>query len=327
MGHGSIVFEGTPAGAEVRQLTSARSGWRSRALVPGASAGVDRRIVATGTFVPGAETLESNDRSFSPIHPRGFAMSATYPVRGDVAVITLDNPPVNGLGHATRLGIVAGPRSKRSRDDAVKAIVITGAGKAFSGGADIREFGSPKALAEPNLLTRHRRARGEHQAGGRRDARGGDGRRPRAGARLPLPRRRAGRADRAARGQDRPDPGRRRHAAAAARARPRERAQHDRLAASRSRASCSPRRRGRSCSTGSSTATCVEGAIAFAQGDRRQAPAAAGARPQGRATRTPTRYLQFARNTVGAMAKNFPAPLKCIEAVAASAEDAVRRTA
>jgi 3-hydroxyacyl-CoA dehydrogenase len=35
----------------------------------------------------------------------------------------------------------------------VKAIVVTGAGKAFSGGADIREFGSPKAIAEPNLLS------------------------------------------------------------------------------------------------------------------------------------------------------------------------------
>ena len=29
-------------------------------------------------------------------------------------------------------------------------------------------------------------------------------------------------------------------------------------------------------------------------------------------------YFQFARNTVGAMAKNFPAPLKCVDAVAAA---------
>jgi 3-hydroxyacyl-CoA dehydrogenase len=79
-------------------------------------------------------------------------MSANYEVRGSVAVITLDNPPVNGLGHATRLGIVTGLDSAMA-DANVKAIVITGAGKAFSGGADIREFGSPKALAEPNLLT------------------------------------------------------------------------------------------------------------------------------------------------------------------------------
>ncbi len=79
-------------------------------------------------------------------------MSANYEVRGSVAVITLDNPPVNGLGHATRLGITAG-LEKALLDGDVKAIVITGAGKAFSGGADIREFGSPKALAEPNLLT------------------------------------------------------------------------------------------------------------------------------------------------------------------------------
>ncbi|MES2956618.1 MAG: 3-hydroxyacyl-CoA dehydrogenase NAD-binding domain-containing protein [Pseudomonadota bacterium] len=79
-------------------------------------------------------------------------MSASYQTRGSVAVITLDNPPVNGLGHATRQAIAAG-LEKAQADAAVKAVVLTGAGKAFSGGADIREFGSPKAIAEPNLLT------------------------------------------------------------------------------------------------------------------------------------------------------------------------------
>ncbi|MFZ3127954.1 MAG: 3-hydroxyacyl-CoA dehydrogenase NAD-binding domain-containing protein, partial [Rhodoferax sp.] len=77
-------------------------------------------------------------------------MTAQYQVHGDVAVITLNNPPVNGLGHATRLGIADG-MAKANADAAVKAIVITGAGKAFSGGADIKEFGSPKAMQEPNL--------------------------------------------------------------------------------------------------------------------------------------------------------------------------------
>src|SRR5205085_10559929 len=42
---------------------------------------------------------------------------------------------------------------KANADPAVKAIVITGAGKAFSGGADIKEFNSPKAVMEPNLLS------------------------------------------------------------------------------------------------------------------------------------------------------------------------------
>ena len=79
-------------------------------------------------------------------------MSASYEVRGAVAVITLNNPPVNGLGHATRKA-VAEAIEKAEDDAAVKAIVITGAGKAFSGGADIKEFGSPLALAEPNLLS------------------------------------------------------------------------------------------------------------------------------------------------------------------------------
>src|SRR5207253_4934705 len=71
-------------------------------------------------------------------------------VQDGVAVITLDHPPVNGLGLSTRLGIVEG--MTRALDDAaVKAIVITGAGKAFSGGADIREFNTPKATQEPTL--------------------------------------------------------------------------------------------------------------------------------------------------------------------------------
>jgi len=79
-------------------------------------------------------------------------MTAEYKVHGDTAVITMNNPPVNGLGHATRLGITDG-LAKANADAAVKSIVITGAGKAFSGGADIKEFGTSKALAEPNLLS------------------------------------------------------------------------------------------------------------------------------------------------------------------------------
>ena len=78
-------------------------------------------------------------------------MSADYAVHGDVAVITLNNPPVNGLGLATRQAFMQG-LDQAVANDAVKAIVVTGAGKAFSGGADIKEFGSPKALQEPNLL-------------------------------------------------------------------------------------------------------------------------------------------------------------------------------
>ncbi len=77
-------------------------------------------------------------------------MTAQYQVHGDVAVITLNNPPVNGLGLSTRQGIADG-MAKANADATVKAIVITGAGKAFSGGADIKEFGSPLASQEPNL--------------------------------------------------------------------------------------------------------------------------------------------------------------------------------
>ncbi|MDP3652729.1 MAG: 3-hydroxyacyl-CoA dehydrogenase NAD-binding domain-containing protein [Rhodoferax sp.] len=77
-------------------------------------------------------------------------MTAQYQVHGDIAIITLNNPPVNGLGLSTRQGIADG-MAQANADAAVKAIVITGAGKAFSGGADIKEFGSPLAMQEPNL--------------------------------------------------------------------------------------------------------------------------------------------------------------------------------
>ena len=79
-------------------------------------------------------------------------MTAQYQLHGDIAVITLNNPPVNGLGLATRQGIADG-LAKANAESAARAIVITGAGKAFSGGADIKEFGSPKAMQEPNLLS------------------------------------------------------------------------------------------------------------------------------------------------------------------------------
>jgi len=79
-------------------------------------------------------------------------MTAHYKVHGSVAVITLDNPPVNGLGMATRRAVTDGLQ-KANADAGVQSIVITGAGKAFSGGADIKEFGTDKAMAEPNLLS------------------------------------------------------------------------------------------------------------------------------------------------------------------------------
>ncbi len=79
-------------------------------------------------------------------------MTAQYQVIGDVAVVTLANPPMNGLSHATRLAIADGVH-KANADPAVKSIVVTGAGKAFCSGADITEFGSDKSIQEPNLLS------------------------------------------------------------------------------------------------------------------------------------------------------------------------------
>ncbi|MDE1951887.1 MAG: enoyl-CoA hydratase/isomerase family protein [Betaproteobacteria bacterium] len=70
---------------------------------------------------------------------------------GDVAVLTLDNPPVNGFGRQQRRLLVEAIDAAAT-DPAVLGIVVTGAGAMFSGGADIREFGQPEAMASPHLL-------------------------------------------------------------------------------------------------------------------------------------------------------------------------------
>ncbi len=70
---------------------------------------------------------------------------------GDVAVLTLDNPPVNGFGRQQRRLLVEAI-DVAAADPAVLGIVVTGAGAMFSGGADIREFGQPEAMASPHLL-------------------------------------------------------------------------------------------------------------------------------------------------------------------------------
>lgn len=66
------------------------------------------------------------------------------------ALIELQHPPVNGLSHTTRSAISQHLKTVCS-DPLVCAVVIMGGGKAFSGGADIKEFGTEKAFAEPFL--------------------------------------------------------------------------------------------------------------------------------------------------------------------------------
>jgi 3-hydroxyacyl-CoA dehydrogenase len=79
-------------------------------------------------------------------------MSVKYETREGIAVLTLDNPPVNGLGLATRRGLVEA-LARALDDDQVRAVVVAGGARAFSGGADIREFNTPQAGQEPTLPT------------------------------------------------------------------------------------------------------------------------------------------------------------------------------
>src|SRR5690606_32675852 len=80
----------------------------------------------------------------------GSRMAVTTSKHDGIAVVTFDNPPVNGLGLAIRRGLVDA-LADANADDAIAGIVITGGGKVFSGGADIKEFNTPRALQAPNL--------------------------------------------------------------------------------------------------------------------------------------------------------------------------------
>jgi len=73
-----------------------------------------------------------------------------YSRRGAVAVISIDSPPVNGLGHAVREAVLRCLESALA-DDEVAAVVIHGGGRMFSAGADIKEFGTDLVLLPPTL--------------------------------------------------------------------------------------------------------------------------------------------------------------------------------
>ena len=242
-------------------------------------------------------------------------MSATYTLRGAVAVITLDNPPVNGLGYETRRGITDG-LARALADAAVKAIVLTGAGKAFSGGADIREFGSPKALAEPNLLSVIlaleastkpvvAAVHGICMGGGLELALGCHYRVASPGAQVALPEVKLGLVPGAGGTQRLP------------RVLGVENALNMIVSGEPVKSEMLASVPGQKLFDSMIDADLLAGAVAYAleKADVRPLPLVRNLK----ATHAnPDAYFQFARNTVGAMSRNFPAPLQCVETVAAS---------
>ena len=63
-----------------------------------------------------------------------------YEVKDNVALLTVDNPPVNPLSDGVRTGLYES-LTKAEEDDSVVGVVLTGNGRAFIAGADISEFG------------------------------------------------------------------------------------------------------------------------------------------------------------------------------------------
>ncbi|HPG62545.1 MAG TPA: 3-hydroxyacyl-CoA dehydrogenase NAD-binding domain-containing protein [Casimicrobium sp.] len=239
-------------------------------------------------------------------------MTTRYEVRDGVAILTLDNPPVNGLSYALRVAFAEG-LEKANADASVKAIVVTGAGKAFSGGADITEFGSPKAVAEPNLLSLIRACELSNKpvvaaihsvamGGGLELALGCHYRVTAPGASIALPEVKLGLIPGAGGTQRLP------------RVLGVEAALNIIVSGEPVKSEFIASFPGQKLFDKVIEGDLMAGAIAFAKekADVRPLPMVRDLRtghPEGDA------YFQFARNTVKAMAKNFPAPAKCVDAV------------
>src|SRR4029079_10889064 len=99
-----------------------------------------RRIAHFSSIQPNGR---ANNRGNRPTHLRGngnMSDLVSYSKDGDVAVITVNNPPVNALSPGVPEGIAASI-DKAQQDSGVKAVVLIGGGRTFIAGADISEFG------------------------------------------------------------------------------------------------------------------------------------------------------------------------------------------
>ena len=76
--------------------------------------------------------------------------AVNYELDGDVAILTIDNPPVNTLSYPVRVGLHEG-FAQAIADPKVKAVVLLCAGRTFSAGADITEFGRAGGPQEPRI--------------------------------------------------------------------------------------------------------------------------------------------------------------------------------
>ncbi|MDP2084077.1 MAG: 3-hydroxyacyl-CoA dehydrogenase NAD-binding domain-containing protein [Gemmobacter sp.] len=80
-------------------------------------------------------------------------MAVRHAIQSGTCLITLDNPPVNVIGRAVRQGLLAALDAAEAAG--VERVIVTGAGAAFSAGADATEFdGPPQPPHLPDLLVR-----------------------------------------------------------------------------------------------------------------------------------------------------------------------------
>jgi 3-hydroxyacyl-CoA dehydrogenase len=70
------------------------------------------------------------------------SQATQFSKHGMIALVTIDNPPVNALSHAVRAGLVEAVKRALADNDTAALVIICG-GRTFIAGADIKEFGKP----------------------------------------------------------------------------------------------------------------------------------------------------------------------------------------
>jgi 3-hydroxyacyl-CoA dehydrogenase len=100
--------------------------------------------------VAGGDRSRFNKAVYFAVYEGERMAFADYTSRGAVAVITLKNPPVNALSLGLRTAVADG-LERATADESIRAVVIVGSGSAFCGGADVGEFGLALMSASPTL--------------------------------------------------------------------------------------------------------------------------------------------------------------------------------
>src|SRR5262245_56901976 len=150
----ATISTGMPSSSATRcSLGTSRSRTKRRTVASSWSRVSESRAMMQQ--LTGALAHVANEGGLCEVTRMSEPTSPALPVRverdGGIAVVTIDNPPVNALAQAVRIELLRVFRALKD-DGAVRGIVLVGAGRDFVPGADIREMEAPLEPSLPEVI-------------------------------------------------------------------------------------------------------------------------------------------------------------------------------